>query len=105
MPINTYTKLVIFQLFQRITGDYETLQYMYVEISMQIINLSYDVSEARNEKKILFTIIILSFWTDRFGQTVQTQIRLLLEEQSDQGLHCLLFHLHPLRFGVFVRLQ
>ena len=27
-------------------------------------------------------------------QTVQTQIRLLLEEQSDQGLHCLLFHLH-----------
>ena len=28
------------------------------------------------------------------GQTVQTQIRLLLEEQSDQGLHCLLFHLH-----------
>ena len=23
------------------------------------------------------------------GQTVQTQIRLLLEEQSDQGLHCL----------------
>ena len=28
------------------------------------------------------------------GQTVQTQIRLLLEEQSDQGLQCLLFHLH-----------
>ena len=23
-----------------------------------------------------------------------THIRLLLEEQSDQGLHCLLFHLH-----------
>ena len=36
----------------------------------------------------------LSFRTDRSGQTVQTQIRLLLEEQSDQGLHCLLFHLH-----------
>ena len=31
-----------------------------------------------------------------FWQTVQTQIRLLLEEQSDQGLHCLLFHLHLL---------
>ena len=28
------------------------------------------------------------------GQTVQTQIRLLLEEQSDQGLHCLPFRLH-----------
>ena len=34
------------------------------------------------------------FSTDRFGQTVQTQIRLLLEEQSDQGLHYLLFHLY-----------
>ena len=49
----------------------------------------------------------LSFRTDRSGQTVQTQIRLLLEQQSDQGLHCLLFHLHhfdkiPLRFGLFV---
>ena len=35
-----------------------------------------------------------SFWTDRSGQIVQSQIKLLLEEQSDQGLHCLLFHLH-----------
>ena len=42
-------------------------------------------NEYRNDPK---------FWTDGSGQTVQTQIRLLLEEQSDQGLHCLLFHLH-----------
>ena len=34
-----------------------------------------------------FTVMIQSFQTDRVGQTVQTQIRLLLEEQSDQGLH------------------
>ena len=27
-------------------------------------------------------------------QKVKTQVRLLLEEQSDQGLHFLLFHLH-----------
>ena len=40
------------------------------------------------------TVMTLSFRTDRSGQTVQTQIRLLLEEQSDQGLHCLLFYLH-----------
>ena len=40
------------------------------------------------------TVMILIFQTDRSGQTEQTQIRLLLEEQSDQGLHCLLFHLH-----------
>ena len=38
--------------------------------------------------------MILNFRTDRSEQTVQTQMRLLLEEQSDQGLHCLLFHLH-----------
>ena len=53
--------------------------------------------------------MIISFRTDRSGQTVQTQIRLLLEEQTDQGLHCLLFHLNhfnkiPLRFGVFVQI-
>ena len=40
------------------------------------------------------TVMILNFRTYRSRQTVQTQIRLLLEEQSDQGLHCLLFHLH-----------
>ena len=40
--------------------------------------------------------MILSFRTDMPGQTVQTQIRLLLEEQSDQGLHCLPFRLHRL---------
>ena len=40
------------------------------------------------------TIMILSFRADKSEQTVQTQIRLSLEEQSDQGLHCLLNHLH-----------
>ena len=40
------------------------------------------------------TVIFLSFRTDRPGQTVQRQIRLLLEEQSDEGLHCLQFPLH-----------
>ena len=42
----------------------------------------------------LITVITLNFWTDKSGQTVQTQIRLPLQEQSDQGLRCLLFHLH-----------
>ena len=41
-------------------------------------------------------LMILSFRTDMSGQIVQTQIRLLLEEQSDQGLHCLPFHLYCL---------
>ena len=43
--------------------------------------------------------MILSFLTDRPGQTVQAQIRLLLEEQSDQSLHCLPFRLHRLDQG------
>ena len=38
----------------------------------------------------LDTVMTLSFRTDRSGQTVQTQIRLLLEEQSGQGLHVLI---------------
>ena len=42
------------------------------------------------------TVMILSFWTDMPVQTVQTQIRLLLEEQSDQGLHYVPFRLHHL---------
>ena len=40
--------------------------------------------------------MILSFRTDRSRQTVQTQIRLLLEDQSDQGLHYLQYCLHVL---------
>ena len=33
-----------------------------------------------------------------FGRTclVQSQIRLLLKEKCDEGIHCLLFHLHLL---------
>ena len=37
---------------------------------------------------IMITLMTQSFGNDRSGQTV------LLEEQSDQGLHCFLFHLH-----------
>ena len=42
------------------------------------------------EMKDLYTgsAVILSFQTDMPGQTVQTQIRLFLEEQSDQSLPC-----------------
>ena len=48
------------------------------------------------------TVMILNFWTDRFGQTVQTQIRLLLEEQSDQGFHYLVLQLHRLGYHTVV---
>ena len=40
------------------------------------------------------TVMVISFRTDKSEQTVQTQIRLLVEELSNQGLHYLLFHLH-----------
>ena len=40
--------------------------------------------------------MILSFQTDRSGQTLQTKISLLLEKHSDKGLHCLQFCLHLL---------
>ena len=38
----------------------------------------------------LYSVMILHFWTDMPGQTVQTQIRLLL------GLHCLPFRVQRL---------
>ena len=47
--------------------------------------------------------MILSFRTDMTGQTVQTQIWLLLKEQSDQGLHCLPFRLHRLDWLLYGR--
>ena len=61
---------------------------------MFLILLLQKIDEKMYKLLISGTIMILSFRTDRSEQTVQTQIRLLLEEQSDQGLHCLLIHLH-----------
>ena len=51
------------------------------------------------------TVIILNIGTDRSEQTVQTQIRLLLMEQSDQGLLCLLFCLHLLNTILHSKIQ
>ena len=51
----------------------------------------------------LGTVMILSFRTDMPGQTVQTHIRLLLQAQSDQGLHCLPFRLHRLDLLLYCR--
>ena len=51
------------------------------------------------------TVIILNIRTDKSEQTVQTQIRLLLTEQSDQGLLCLLFCLHLLNRILHCKIQ
>ena len=54
---------------------------------------------------ISHTVIILNIGTDRSEQTVQTLIRLLLKEQSDQGLLCLLFCLHLLNTILHCKIQ
>ena len=46
--------------------------------------------------ELYITVQILCIGTDRFQQTVETKIRLLLKKQSDQGLRCLPFHQHLL---------
>ena len=56
-------------------------------------------------RKVKITVIILNIGTDRSEQTVQTQIRLLLMEQSDQGLLCLLFCLHLLNTILHCKIQ
>ena len=61
------------------------------------------VMESRKEKFLKFckncqksNSVKFKNGIDRSGQTVKTQIRLLLKEQSDQGLHCLPCHLNHL---------
>ena len=39
-------------------------------------------------------VMFLNFGTDRFVLTMQTKIRMLLGEQSDQDVHCLQCSLH-----------
>ena len=66
----------------------------------RVTNIDDQTTPAENNANTIFsllttsiTVMSLSFWTDRSGKTLQTQIRRLLGEQSDQGLHCLQFHL------------
>ena len=59
-----------------------------------IIPKTFTEDDMKKEFSVSDDVMTLSFQTDTSGQTVQTQIRLLLEEQPDQGLHCLLFHSH-----------
>ena len=53
----------------------------------------------------LYTVIIGNIGTDKSEQTMQTQIRLLLKEQSDQCLLCLLFCLHLLNAILHYKIQ
>ena len=82
-------------------GWSESLQGAHVILLVLPCSISYFQATKNSfsfENVIIqtITVMILSFQTDRPRQTVQTQIRLLLEEQSNQGLHCLPFRLHRL---------
>ena len=82
---------------------YDPLQLHNVILVPKLKKKIVNIRSSLNELKFLYQSLTIM----RSGQTVQTQIRLLLEEQSDQGLHCLQFHLHvfdiiPSGFGLFV---
>ena len=58
----------------------------------------YQTEKLHQQFKVYRYIIhrkIVNIGTYRYKQTVQTPIR-LLNEQSDQGLHCLPFYMHLL---------
>ena len=63
------------------------LQWLFIQVEIILLELL---------ESFIDTVMILRFRTDRSGETVQTQIRLILEEHPDQGLHCLQCRLHPL---------
>ena len=79
----------IMQMLSKAQQEYDTVSLFLIFCIEDVLNFMLLIGTS-------FTVMILSFRTDRPGQTVQTQIRLLLEEQSDQGLHCLPFRLHRL---------
>ena len=76
------------------------MQYIIVSASHDLTKIEIDFVipinnkvESNIENSFHDTVMIQSFRTDWSRQIVQTEIRLLLREQSDQGIHCLLFHL------------
>ena len=84
--------LAFFSMKQQ--SQYTETKWLILNNLRRFIFLQLHVVNSSSTKRC--TVMILSFRTDMPGQTAQTQIRLLLEEQSDQGLHCLLFRLHRL---------
>ena len=83
----SYTFYITNQDDERIIGNLQFYRDQEGVVEADFVDLE------RRPYQVSYTVMTLSFQTDRSRQTVQTQIRLLLEEQSDQGLHCFLFHL------------
>ena len=84
-----------------LSSTVQVQKYWHVTKPIETLSLSLSMSHSLAlfsifQEVVSSTEMILSFRTDRSGQTVQTQIKLLLEEQPDQGLQCLLFCLYLL---------
>ena len=62
---------------------------MYIIVGVAIINVTVWPTFMT-----LYSVKILNIGADEFYQTVKTQIRLLQQEQSDQGLRRLPIRLH-----------
>ena len=79
-------------LISHFNGVYQQNRYGFCEAILKKPTRYIFMENCRKlslTSSITYTVMILSFRTDRSEQTAQTQIRLLLPEQSDQGLYCL----------------
>ena len=108
-------KLFLFPLLQSGPQDQKSVTFLHSVINLnQLLQNSkitaYVFLTFRNHVKIFLSKNILylavayhktlSIRTDRTDKAEKTLIRLLLEEQSDQGLHCLSFYLLHLHIMV-----
>ena len=78
---------------------------MVILVSVSLVIRARTAKQVSDYYIVSNTVIILNIGTDKSEQTVQTQIRLLLMEQSDQGLLCLLFCLHLLNTILHCKIQ
>ena len=75
-------------------GQHVNLPMAWTELA-QLAQCRGKIQEGKDNTNCTYIAVMnLCFRTHVSWHTVQIQIRLLLEEQSDQGLHCLLFNLH-----------
>ena len=64
--------------------------YIPVSFFLSIVTFLINSRERQHNYQKKWHALIPIFWTIRYGQTVQTHIRLSIEK-SNQGLHCLQF--------------
>ena len=88
----TYHLRVVTLLLES-TGQLSRKRWLSPNMTEKLLTGTLSLNTNKNKKLVtltyLVTRMILSFGTDSLCQTVQIQIRPLLEEQSDQGPHCL----------------